>query len=203
MSRSKGIWLARICEVCQKPFEIPLYRAKHPERGRFCTRVCQSAWQLQPLAVRFQRYVGMATASGCLLWTGSTHEFGYGIMKTGGRKGRNAYAHRIAWELVNGPILDGLWVLHNCPGGDNPACVNLAHLWLGTHADNMADMTQKGRQVHGEQCSFARHTAATICAIRVRYAQGGVTQRQLASEFGVPQSMISRIVQRKIWQHVD
>ena len=74
----------------------------------------------------------------CWIWVGCKQS-GYGfIFGVGG-------AHRAAWKLLRGEIPDGMEVLHNCPGGDNPACVNPAHLWLGTHADNMRDMKEKGR----------------------------------------------------------
>jgi hypothetical protein len=73
---------------------------------------------------------------------------GYGMVRWEDR-GRNA--HCIAWERTNGPIPDGLHVLHHCdvryPKGsvENRRCVNPAHLWLGTNAQNNADMMQKGR----------------------------------------------------------
>ena len=80
--------------------------------------------------------------TGCWLWMDCAHEFGYGLLKIGGRKGPVVRAHRYAWELHNGPIPRGLFVCHRC---DNPPCCNPAHLFLGTNADNVRDMRRKGR----------------------------------------------------------
>ena len=90
--------------------------------------------------------------NGCLEWTGGTNEHGYGHV---GISGKSFYTHRIAWELANGPIPDGLHVLHHC---DNPPCCDTSpseeypegHLFLGTNADNNADMMAKGRFVNWE-----------------------------------------------------
>lgn len=76
---------------------------------------------------------------GCWLWTASrTHE-GYGMFSI---QGRRHYAQRVAWMLTYGLIPEGMLVLHRC---DNPPCCRPDHLFLGTHADNMADMATKGR----------------------------------------------------------
>ena len=82
----------------------------------------------------------------CWLWTAAARRTGYGQFRVGAKM---AHAHRVSWELERGPIPDGLYVLHNCPGGDNPSCVNPDHLWLGTHAENVADMVAKGRHRNG------------------------------------------------------
>lgn len=74
----------------------------------------------------------------CWTWTAAKIK-GYGTMNVGGK---NCGAHRIAWELFNGPIPDGLHACHHC---DNPSCVNPSHIFLGTHQDNMADKQAKGR----------------------------------------------------------
>lgn len=82
--------------------------------------------------------------SGCLEWTGEVYKRGgHGTVRRrlNGQHLR-VRAHRLAWIEANGPIPEGLGVLHRC---DNARCVNLAHLFLGTQADNMRDMASKGR----------------------------------------------------------
>ena len=102
-----------------------------------------------PHTARFWNKVDKSGA--CWLWTASARK-GYGHFRVGARsKG----SHRVSWELERGPIPEGLHVLHNCPGGDNRACVNPDHLWLGTNADNMADKVAKGR--HTNQNTYKTH----------------------------------------------
>lgn len=79
--------------------------------------------------------------SGCLLWTGPANGLGYGRIHVVGTR-RRAGAHRVAFEVVHGPVPQGMEVCHRC---DTPSCVNVDHLFLGTHRDNMADMAAKGR----------------------------------------------------------
>lgn len=77
--------------------------------------------------------------NGCLEWTAGKYATGYGKFHV---KRVATGAHRVAWTLANGQIPDGLLVCHRC---DNPPCLNVDHLFLGTHADNHADMEAKGR----------------------------------------------------------
>ena len=97
-----------------------------------------------PHTTRFWNKVDKSGA--CWLWTACKTKQGYGKFWVDARM---EGANRMSWELHHGPIPDGLCVLHNCPGGDNPSCVNPAHLWLGTHAENSQDMVQKGRHGSG------------------------------------------------------
>lgn len=87
--------------------------------------------------------------TGCLLWTGSRNSLGYGMMGMGSRTDgtkSNFLVHRVAWVLAHGEIpAETPCVLHDCPGGDNPACCNVEHLWLGTNDDNQEDKSKKLR----------------------------------------------------------
>lgn len=78
--------------------------------------------------------------SGCWLWSRGVTGDGYGALKC---HGYPRSAHRASWQAHNGPIPPGLHILHSC---DTPQCVNPAHLRAGTHAENMADITARGRR---------------------------------------------------------
>ncbi len=110
-------------------------------------------------------------------------------------------AHRVAWELVNRAIPEGMWVLHAC---DNPCCVNPAHLFLGTHADNMADMVRKGRGAgsEGEKNHSAKLAEEAVRAIRKEYADTPATLRELGRKYGVHSTTILMVVRRDTWKHV-
>lgn len=126
-------------------------------------------------------------SDGCWLWIASRHPRGYGAIRVAGK---TVKAHRLSWELHRGVIPGGLHVLHRC---DRTACVNPDHLFLGTHADNMADMVRKGR-ARGARGRWQKLDDDLHCEIRARYASEAITQRALAAEYGVAQSMVSYIV---------
>jgi len=117
----------------------------------------------------------------CQEWTGRRNRDGYGIQ---GHK----LAHRVAWETAHGPIPDGLCVLHRC---DNPPCVDVEHLFLGTRADNAADRNAKGRS--------SRHNAKlTAQQVREIREDKGI-QRQIAERFGICQAQVCRIKRAYQW----
>lgn len=131
---------------------------------------------------------------GCWIWDGPITETGYGHACYRGRKER---AHRLAYMLFKGPIPDGIHVLHQC---DVRNCVNPAHLRLGTHAENMADMMLKGRHVarNGERAGGAKLKAQQVVAIRKDDRIG----RLIAAQYGVSKSLIEAIRRRKVWRHL-
>ena len=152
-----------------------------------------------------QRFYGKTkrAENGCLEWTACRNKNGYGQIRVGGRAGGAELAHRVAWELVHGPVPDGMCVLHRC---DNPPCVWEPHLFLGTQMDNIADMRAKKRAAapphpRGSSASYAKLTEVDIPRIRRRSAEGE-TMYALAAEFGVSKSTVSNIVRRKSWRHV-
>ena len=125
-------------------------------------------------------------------------------------------AHRFCWHIIYGPIPDGMHVLHNCPGKDNPACVNPAHLWLGTMDDNQKDSMRKGTRptgdkhglrLHPEAVRKGEHNAASVLtttqvyAIRL-YRRLGYPASQIAKAFGISASHVGTIARRKSWRHL-
>lgn len=105
-----------------------------------------------PLAKRFWPKVDASGGdNSCWTWRASKHTNGYGQIGSGGR-GRPLLSHRVSWQLTNGDIPAGMVVCHKC---DNPLCCNPAHLFLGTQADNLKDMTDKGRRCSGQAMSRA------------------------------------------------
>ena len=106
-------------------------------------------------AARFWPKVKKSTEpNGCWIWIGALSVDGYGHFNLAGRRGIRCekIVPRISWQIHRGPIPEGMCVCHNCPGGDNPSCLNPLHLWLGTHHQNMLDREAKGRgnQVRGD-----------------------------------------------------
>lgn len=93
--------------------------------------------------------------------------------------------------------LDGAFVCHKC---DTPACVNPAHLFIGSAADNNADRSQKGRNSRrdGERNTRCKLSDAQVTQIRSAYKAGGVTQRELGRIYGVSNQQISSIVSLKV-----
>jgi hypothetical protein len=142
---------------------------------------------------RFWAKVQRGEPDDCWIWTAATKR-GYGHFKYGHFKvdGKMVKAHRFSYALAHGPILDGLHVLHRC---DNPPCVNPAHLFPGTNADNIRDKEAKGRgnQPRGTANGKCHLTNEEVAEIRT--APG--TQREIGERFGISWPTVSRIKRGK------
>jgi hypothetical protein len=125
----------------------------------------------------------------CWLWMGARHAFGYGMFAYS--PDRIMTAHRASWIITHGVIGPNLQVCHSC---DNPPCINPAHLFLGTKADNSRDMAVKAR-------GTAKFSHAQIREIRSLTPT--LTQRQIAKRFGVSQPAIGFILRREHYAHVE
>jgi hypothetical protein len=139
----------------------------------------------------------------CWLWVGSKHRHGYGVMRIsgGGKTGlpqKTNKAHRLAWSLTHGPVPVGMSVLHRC---DVRNCCNPEHLFLGTQADNVADMYAKGRANNvgavGERVWSAKLTAAQVIEIRKR-----TSSIALAEEYGISYRHMRQIQSGVRWKHL-
>ena len=148
---------------------------------------------------RFWSKVDKRGPNDCWEWTGCK-AWGYGQFRFDGSAKR---AHRISWQIANGYIAPGTVVCHCC---DNPSCVNPAHLFIGTHADNVADKMAKGRYRNGVSLgeNHGGHVVneKDIQEIRSLYRNGGYTYADLAQRFHVSRMQIGRIVNRQAWRHL-
>jgi hypothetical protein len=143
---------------------------------------------------RFDAKVMRDPNSGCWLWTGSSNKKGYGKYNPGGGP---VLAHRFSFKLHNRALSDSDCVLHRC---DTPACVNPDHLFLGSRADNAADMVRKGRQprVRGEACGMAALNEAQARAIKADPR----IHRLIAADYGIRKHTVSRIKSGARWPHI-
>jgi len=166
---------------------------------------------------RFYALVSIPDPDGCWLWLGAgSGEMGYGMFSMYGKRLK---AHRVSYEFHVGQIPEGMLVCHTC---DNPKCVRPDHLWLGTNADNMRDMVEKGRAdrtkkagdrswsrnhpelvARGERQGRHKLTEVEVVEIRRRAVAGerrsGV---RMAREYGVCQSTINYVISGHHWRHL-
>lgn len=148
---------------------------------------------------RFQSSVHHEPMSGCSLWTGKVDKDGYGLFRAGTRPSDHfERAHRFSWRLSRGVLPSEMHVLHKC---DTPACVNPEHLFLGTPADNSADMVAKNRSSHGVANCKAKLTPEEVVRIRSLRTEG-VSAKRIAVAFGVSYHLIDLIVSRKLWKRI-
>lgn len=153
-----------------------------------------------PLAVRLEARIEYEPNTGCWLWTGALGRHGYGSINAGGQC--SMLAHRAAYKVWRGDVPAHLHVCHKC---DTPACVNPAHLFLGTNADNVADRQRKGRSSGGSFKGAAHRCARLdpedVRRIRQLGAARALPQKLIAAQYGISQTHVSNILNGKAWSH--
>ncbi len=162
---------------------------------------------------RFWQKVERRGSDDCWLWQAAKNQDGYGLVRYPGFV-HMVGAHRASWMLHNRDVPNGLEVLHRC---DNPPCVNPAHLWLGTQAENNRDAAQKGRTSQGENHWMRNHggrafggkhrgrtklTVENVAEILERRACGEFAT-DIAPKYGITPSTIYAIEKGKTWRHLS
>lgn len=150
------------------------------------------------LADRFWAKVQRGEPHECWPWIGARDRDGYGQFKI---LGVQHGAHRIAWMLhseSSAPPARPLEVMHSC---DNPPCVNAAHLSVGTHRQNLADMAKRGRAPRGSKHHNAKLSEEIVREILRRVA-AGETRRAIGAAMGINENLVSQVATRRIWRHI-
>lgn len=146
---------------------------------------------------RFEKYIDRS--GDCHIWIGCKHSKGYGSFQLGyEHNNKKAYAHRFAYELYIGKIPKGLLILHKC---DNPSCVNPAHLFTGTNADNSKDMVSKNRQAKGSKIASSKLKESIVIKIK-SMLEKGITHKIIAEKFKVSRDTVTKINTGKTWKHI-
>lgn len=198
----------RVCSIdgCSDPYVARGWCSKHYSRWYKWGSTHHTLQDTveQKLESRFWEKVNVGGEGECWGWQAHTNNKGYGQFRLGGKV---KLSHRVAWEMENGDIPDGICICHRC---DNPPCCNPNHLFPGTHSDNMEDMYMKGRKNptgtpipanRGSGNGMAKLTKEQVLKIRAM-AKNRIHKKEIADRFGISASYVYDILKRRRWSHV-
>lgn len=171
--------------------------------SKCCSKPCAVLYRQRTFTppVRFWLKVPLRPEppSECWMWTGAVNRKGYGSFNPGVNE-PNCVAHRYAWTLVNGPVPEGKLVLHRC---DTPGCVRVSHLFVGSAAENTADMMSKQRNKF-KTFSGEEHYAAKLTEDSVRLIRASSESlSSLARKLGVSKPTVGFARSGATWKHVQ
>lgn len=187
-----------VCKYCGKPFKTLSVKQV------YCCDECSFLDRLE------------LKPGGCVEWKGNRNNQGYGVLRASinGNPRKMVQAHRYAWYRVNGDIPSDKCLCHTC---DNPCCVNIEHLFLGTWADNNKDRSIKGRSgkreysqeernrysemFRGEKNKYSKLTEDEVRVIKS--LRGTKTAREIGEMFGVTKGAVQSIFGGYTWKHVE
>jgi hypothetical protein len=207
------------CLSCGASFPVFPHEIRRG-RGQYCSRSCKAEGQRGPRTDLIERFWAKVDTSGgpdaCWPWTASRHSYGYGQIGLPG--GGIVRAHRLAWEIANGPIPEGKGILHSC---DNPPCCNARHLRPGTDLDNAADAKAHGRprgrrrllqrkpkappkipNRSGTHNGRAKLSEAAVHDIIAHCPRRNAAYAAFGAKYGVSLTAVAFVVREQTWKHI-
>lgn len=156
-----------------------------------------------PIEERFELYHEGGSEDECWEWKMVTDQWGHGGIYDENMD-KHRYAHRVAYEMEYGEIPDGKQINHGCR---NPKCVNPNHLYAGTQQENVDDEIEAGvwqeSRPSGEQVGTSKLSESEVRELKRRYQETDATQSELAEDYGIGQTQVSRIVRGQWWADVE
>lgn len=182
-------------ETCSNPAICRGYCDKHYTNVKRYGKPISPFSFKKPIAEKLESRSMPIPETGCFVWLGSADDLGYGTISY---RSKPTKAHRLAYQLAHGDIPDNLIVCHKC---DVPSCINVNHLFLGTHADNMRDRDKKGRQYDrtGTKNGRAKLDLAKANEIRQLYGSQKISKAKIGRMFAVSAQAISDVIHNVRW----